>query len=187
MKSFLALAAVVLLLPGSVRAQSAKELQRVVNREAVKVSDWAADEVLVDAVKSQNARKVSLGEVQRLDREWLKGRAAELARRVTTGPCADRLRSLVSKGPQYGETFVMDNQGALVCATQRTTDYWQGDEAKWIRAFDEGRGAVFIDRARVDDSARATLAQISLPIMEKGRAIGVITIGTDIRRVLQRK
>jgi len=71
----------------------------------------------------------------------------------------------------------MDAQGALVCATGATSDYWQGDEAKWIRAFDGGKGATFIDRPRRDDSAAENLAQISIPVMEKDHAIGVLTVG----------
>jgi hypothetical protein len=101
-------------------------------------------------------------------------------KQTTTGPCADRLR-LLTAGGTYNETFVMDDRGALVCATARTSDYWQGDEAKFEQAFRGGKGHVFIDRPKYDDSASASIAQISVPVMENGRAIGAITFGLRVK------
>src|SRR5262249_47967149 len=95
---------------------------------------------------------------------------------VTTGPCADHLRQIAAASG-YGEMMVMDDQGALVCSNARTTDYWQGDEEKWLRAFAGGKGETFVDRPRMDESSKTNLAQISLPVMDGGRAIGVITVG----------
>jgi hypothetical protein len=77
----------------------------------------------------------------------------------------------------------MDDQGALVCATAKTSDYWQGDEAKWQRAFNGGKGDVFIDRPKFDESAGARIAQISVPVMENGRAIGAVTVGVAIEKL----
>jgi len=102
-----------------------------------------------------------------------------VVKETTTGPCADRLRALAAAHPRYGETFVTDANGAIVCATQRTSDYWQGDETKWTRAFS---GGVFIDRPKLDDSAKARLAQISLPVVEGGKTIGVLTVGINVER-----
>jgi hypothetical protein len=78
---------------------------------------------------------------------------------------------------RFSETFVMDNVGALVCATERTSDYWQGDEEKWTHSYNGGAGAIFIDRPRFDESAKATIALISIPVMDNGKAIGAVTVG----------
>jgi hypothetical protein len=133
---------------------------------------WTADEVLLAAVRAQNASAVSLAEIQQQDKTWINGTAGELVTRVTTGACADRLRSLASAGG-YGEAFVMDNQGALVCATQKTSDYWQGDEPKFTRA---SGGTTFIGDRAFDTSSNALGTQVSLPIMENGRTIGVLMV-----------
>jgi type II secretory pathway pseudopilin PulG len=163
--------------------QSADVMQKALNAEAAKLVSWAADKTLIDAVRKQNAKRVSLAEVQRIDGEWMAGRAEATVKDATIGPCADRLRALVASDARYGETFVTDANGAIVCATQRTSDYWQGDETKWTRAFNDGAVAVFIDRPKLDDSAKARLAQISLPIVENGQAIGVLTAGVNIDRL----
>ena len=163
--------------------QSADVMQKALNAEAVKLAAWAADKTLADAVRKQNAKRVSLTEVQRIDAEWMAGNAHATVKAATTGPCADRLRALIASDARYGETFVTDANGAIVCATQRTSDYWQGDETKWTRAFNDGAGAVFIDRPKLDDSAKERLAQISLPIVENGKAIGVLTAGVNVDKL----
>ena len=170
-------------IPTSVIAQSAETMQKLLDAEAVKLQAWGSDAALITAVKAQNAKRVPLAQIQKTDEQWTAGQAGDLVKQITTGACADRLRQLVAANAAYGETFVMDDQGALVCSTVKTSDYWQGDEAKWQRAFNEGKGSVFIDRPKFDDSAAKRLAQISVPIVEKGAAIGAITVGVAIEKL----
>ena len=77
----------------------------------------------------------------------------------------------------------MDNQGANVAMTDKTSDYWQGDEAKFQKAFNGGAGAVFIDAVKFDESAQAYLVQVSVPVMDGDQAIGAITMGIDVDKV----
>lgn len=44
----------------------------------------------------------------------------------------------------YAEIFVIDYQGAIVVMTNKTSDYWQGDELKFEKAFNQGQGQVFV-------------------------------------------
>ena len=162
-------------------AQSAGEVQKQLTAEAEKLRAIGRDPLIVAAVKAQNAKKVSLDAIKTLDAQWIAGKATTLVKQTTTGPCAERLRALVAANRTYGETFVMDDHGAIVCATAKTSDYWQGDEAKFAQAFRDGKGNVFIDRPKFDDSASASIAQISVPVMETDRAIGAITVGIVVK------
>lgn len=164
----------------SAHGQSA-EVQKLLSEEATRLQAWGSDPAIVAAVKAQNAKRVTPAQVKALDEQWAAGTAADLVQQITTGACADHLRSLA--GAAHGETFVMDDQGALVCATAKTSDYWQGDEAKWQRAFNDGKGGVFIDRPKFDDSSAQRLAQISVPVMDEGVAIGAITVGVSIEKL----
>lgn len=179
MKSIL-LASTVLLAAFAAHAQSAGNIQKLITDEAARLQAWGSDPAIVAAVKAQNAKRVTAAQVKSLDEQWMAGKAEALVKQVTSGTCADYLRTLVAGNAAYGETFIMDDQGALVCATAKTTDYWQGDEAKWQRAFNEGKGGVFIDRPKFDDSSAQRLAQISVPVLDKDIAIGAITIGISI-------
>jgi hypothetical protein len=164
-------------------AQSAGDIQKLLSDEAARLAAWGSDPAIVAAVKAQNAKRVTAAQVKTHDEQWAAGKADTLVKQVTTGACADHLRTLVAANKAYGESFIMDNQGALVCATARTTDYWQGDEAKWQRAFNSGKGDVFIDRPKFDDSSAQRLAQISVPVLENGAAIGAITVGLSIEKL----
>lgn len=181
MKSIVLASLVLLGCTFAANAQSAGDAQKLLADEAARLQTWGSDPAIVAAVKAQNAKRVPAAQVTLLDEQWAAGTAEALVKQVTAGPCADHLRSLLSAS--HGETFVMDNQGALVCATAKTTDYWQGDEAKWQRAFNAGKGDVFIDRPKFDDSSAQRLAQISVPVLDKGVAIGAITVGVSVDKL----
>lgn len=174
------LAVFLLALTSAASAQSADAMQKTLALQAKTIQAWGTDAAFITAVKAQNGKRVPAGQMKVLDEQWAAGKATELVRQVTIGPSADKLRQLVATNPSYGESFVMDNQGAIVCATAKTSDYWQGDEAKWQRAFNDGKGAVFIDRPKLDESAAKRLAQISVPVADNGQIIGVLTVGITI-------
>jgi hypothetical protein len=174
---------VVLAFAASAFGQSAETVQKLLAAEAAKLRALGSDPAIVTAVKVQNAKKATLDAIKALDGRWTAGNAEPAVKQMITGRCADRLRALAAGNAAYGETFVMDDRGALVCATAKTSDYWQGDEAKWQRAFNGGKGDVFIDRPKFDESAGARIAQISVPVIENGRAIGAITVGVAIEKL----
>jgi hypothetical protein len=167
-------ATLFLALAANAPAQSAGQIHKRLTAEGERLRPWASDKMLVEAIKAQNARKVPLATIQQIDAEW---RGGTVLKQITTSACANRLRELAKQQPYYVEVFVSDDQGALVCANSVTSDYWQGDEPKWIRSFNDGKGTLFIDRPRYDESAKATLAAISLPILDGEKTIGVITVG----------
>ena len=77
----------------------------------------------------------------------------------------------------------MDNQGAVVGENDLTSDYWQGDEAKWQNSFNGGKGGADIGKIKFDKSANAQLQQISIPVLDGTTVIGAITIGIDISKL----
>jgi hypothetical protein len=103
---------------------------------------------------------------------------------VLESPCAAELKRVIERHPAVVEAFVMDDQGALVGATNLTSDYWQGDEAKWKSSYREGSGGVDVGELKFDRSAGAVLQQVSLPIVDKGgRVIGAVTFGISTEKV----
>ena len=97
--------------------------------------------------------------------------------------CGKHIRGIQDSADYYAEIFVMDNQGANVAMTDKTSDYWQGDEAKFQKSFNDGKGAVFVDDVEFDDSTQAYLVQVSVPVKDGGQVIGAITIGVDVDKV----
>ena len=78
----------------------------------------------------------------------------------------------------FSEIFVMDNKGLNVGQSAKTSDYWQGDEAKWIETFT--KGAIHIGDVEEDESTQTFQVQVSWPLERDGEIIGAITFGIDV-------
>ena len=76
----------------------------------------------------------------------------------------------------------MDRQGCIVAESKKTSDFWQGDEDKFVKSFADGKGAIFVDESTYDESTRAPLIQVSVPVFDPNtrEAIGVMTVGLNI-------
>ena len=145
----------------------------------------AADAALQAEVAAKNGSAETPDQIQRKDREWIAGGRPELRRQMTQGACADRLREMVKGDSFVVEAFLMDAHGALVCATRETTDYFQGDEPKWERTYDEGR-RVFVDEPALDPSTGAYAIQMSVLVSANGAKAGALTLTLKIPDVAAR-
>lgn len=159
----------------------AEEVPQKVKDLTPTLSTWGKDAVIIQAVKTQNSSALTLDSIKARDAAWRKveGLDAEMKMMMESN-VAKRLKELENSEPYFFELFVMDNQGANVAMTNKTSDYWQGDEAKWQESFKGGNGAVHLGEVEFDESAQAYLVQVSVPVMENAKAIGAITIGINL-------
>jgi hypothetical protein len=96
-------------------------------------------------------------------------------------PLSTELKTVEKSKPYFIETILTDNQGANVAITDLTSDYWQGDEPKFVKAFADGNGADYIARPKKDDSTGQVISQVSVPVMDGGVAIGTLTMGVNLK------
>jgi hypothetical protein len=142
------------------------------------VSRWAMVQRVVQAVRSQEAQPLPIERVQQIDAAWQRGEDPEgLASGLAKSDCSQALQALMAANAGYAEAFVADDRGALVCMSQRTSDYWQGDEPKWSRSYADGAGAVFVSKPDHDNSTGLDLVHISVPVRAAGKVIGVLIVG----------
>ena len=155
--------------------------QKIVDLAQSKLAAIGTDPVIIEAVKAQNAQSMTLDQIKTKDAEW-KGTAgvADYMQALMDSKCGKHLADMVDASGYYSEIFVMDNQGANVCMSDKTSDYWQGDEAKFQKSFNNGVGAVFVDEVEFDDSTQAYQVQVSVPVKDNGDVIGAITFGIDV-------
>ncbi len=145
------------------------------------IKKWGENPALVAAVKAQNAQKLSLDAVQKRDKEWMATTGLDdQMKALMKNAAANELNQLEATKPYYFESFLMDNQGANVAMTNKTSDYWQGDEDKFTNAFKGGAGGVDISKSKFDDSAKAYLVQISVPVVDAGSVIGALCVGINL-------
>lgn len=149
-----------------------------------KLAGYGSDPMIVATVQKQNAMGKSLDDIKATDQKWQKTAGLDVfMKSLMVSECGAHLEGLVKSTEYLAEIFVMDNQGANVAMTNKTSDYWQGDEAKFQKSFAGGSGAVFVDEVKFDDSTQAYLVQVSVPVLDGGKAIGAITFGIDVEAV----
>lgn len=108
---------------------------------------------------------------------------ADYMQALMDNECGKYLRKIQASAPYYAEIFVMDNLGANVAMSDKTSDYWQGDEAKFIKSYNDGKGAVFVDDVKFDDSTQDYLVQVSVPVKDGDKVIGAITFGISVDKI----
>lgn len=149
------------------------------------VSQWATTDVVISAINAQNTANAVLtqGEIDTLDKQWraeVKSGSGPLVDKVLNNDLSKFLQGIKEKSQGlYTEIFVMDNKGLNVGQSDPTSDYWQGDEAKWQKTFLVGAGAVDISEVEFDESSQIYQVQASIPIMSGDTVIGAITIGMN--------
>jgi hypothetical protein len=158
--------------------------QKVVDLANTELAQIGTDPVIVSAVKAENAKGQTLEQIKAQDEKW-KATAgiADYMQAMFDSECGRHLRGIQNGADYFAEIFVMDNQGANVAMTDKTSDYWQGDEAKFQKSYNNGAGRVFIDEVEFDDSAQAYLVQVSVPVKDGDTVIGAITFGIDVDKV----
>ena len=158
--------------------------QKVVDLANGALAAYGQDPVIVEAVKAENAKGKTLDQIKEMDEKWKEtAGVADYMQALMDNEAGKYLREIMDGQPYFAEIFVMDNQGANVAMTDKTSDYWQGDEAKFQKSFNNGAGAVFVDEVEFDDSTQTYLVQVSVPVLDGGKAIGAITFGIDVDKV----
>lgn len=171
----------VLISSAAVFAKPAPE--KVVKAANSQLAALGADPEVVKAVKAQNAKGMTLDEIKKIDNKWIDdmkvGGTPPVLPSLKTNDCAKHLKNVVMKQiPYITEIFVTDAQGANVCQTHNTSDYWQGDEDKFTKVFNKG---VLVADPKDDDGV--LVSQVSVPVVDGQTHIGTMTIGVDVDAV----
>jgi hypothetical protein len=152
---------------------------------------WSADPRIAAAVADQNA--VTAGytqaDIDRLDQTWMAEvgtPGSALVGGVLDHPLSAMLRERIAASDgMLTEVFVMDALGLNVASAAPTSDYWQGDEAKFTETFPQGADAVHISEVEFDESSQTYQVQVSIPVVDaaSGAVVGAMTIGIDAGRL----
>ena len=151
------------------------------------IMPWASESVLIDAVRAQNdmTAAYSQADIDALDAAWRE--EIGMSDRPTIDPVLENAASaflrdrVAAAGGAITEVFIMDARGLNVAASDVTSDYWQGDEAKFSETFPNGAGASHISEVEYDESTQTYQAQISFPIVDpvSNEVVGAATVGVN--------
>ncbi len=193
MRKTVAVAAVAAGLGSTVAAQGtaptveayADQVQALAETELV---TWVEDPIIIEAVKEQNVRNEGMtpAEIERLDLAWRAETKAD--QKPMIWDLLDRLHSILLRDRREGsdgvvtEIIVMDRYGLNAAISDPTSDFFQGDEAKYTETYLLGPDAVHVGDYEFDDSTQKWQTQVSLTVIdpENGEAIGAVTFGIDL-------
>ena len=186
-----AVAAVALMAGVNAATAAGEHIPAVTDYANANIKSWISDKAVVEAIKAQNAENASLaqGDIDALDQKWragVDGGATAMIAEVLGNSLSGFLRDkqMASNGV-ITEIFVTDDKGLNVGQSDVTSDYWQGDEAKWQKTYGSGGEAVFVDGVEQDESTQMLQSQASFTIVdpETGQPIGAATVGINLDKL----
>ncbi len=175
-------------------AANARYLDSYILMKVTNLSRLAISPSLVDEVVNANERYSGEEEVIRkrlleADGEWqLTYGLIPLAIDIVGRESSNFLKKIASFNPAYREILLTDERGALVAATNLTTDYYQADEPWWQKAYGDGwTGSIHVSNVRYDYSAKAYGMDIAVPVLvgegDDQKVAGVLKALIDVRDV----
>ncbi len=154
---------------------------------------WLASPIVIDTVKKQNQANAGLSqdEIIALDKQW-RGETGTGDQPMIKAILANELSRFLKAEKEKGqglftEVFVMDNKGLNAGQSDVTSDYWQGDEAKWQKTYLVGANAIHLSDIEKDESTQTFQSQLSLPVVDPAdnSVIGAVTIGVNVEMLAQ--
>ncbi len=84
------------------------------------------------------------------------------------------------------EIIITDARGLNFAISDMTSDYWQGDEAKFTEVFSKPANTMHFGDINYDESTKRFQLQLSVPLYteEKFEPLGVMVFGIDVEKVL---
>ncbi|MEO9514899.1 MAG: type IV pili methyl-accepting chemotaxis transducer N-terminal domain-containing protein [Paracoccaceae bacterium] len=159
---------------------------------AAELGGWLSNGELIDAIRAQNVAHAGLAETDIIakDEEWraeAKNGGGPLIESLLSHDVSGWLRDQqIGTAGLVTEVFVMDNRGLNVAQSVQTSDYWQGDEAKWQETYAAEDAETHIADIEFDDSTGFYQTQASMPIIdpETNEKIGAITFGINVQSLM---
>ena len=172
---------------GAAAANADAMQDRMIQYVRQDVQPWLSSALVQKSILATNAAHAGLSEADiiALDKKWraeVGHKNAPTIDAVMKTPLSDMLRAKEkAAGGKIVEIFVMDDLGLNVAASDVTSDYWQGDEAKWQKTYPVGPNAIDIGDVAFDESTQTYEVQISIPVNDPGtgKPIGAVTVGLN--------
>lgn len=139
-------------------------------RETATLRTLAFNDQLRQSVQEQNESyrgddsEIS-AEIERLDQQWINSvDESTLITAVLQNGATNELSQYQQVWVNNAEVFITDRYGALVASTNRTSDYYQADEAWWQAAYNNGTGDFYFGEPEFDESSGVNAINIALPL-----------------------
>ncbi len=166
-------------------------LDKTLDEKVLNIAIYMMRRQRIDAVESSNQKYESMEKPQledyftQMDEKWKNSKSDSFfIKDYTDSAVAGRLSEIVSSDPAIAEIIISDSLGGLVAASDKISDFYQGDEEWWKQGFNEGKGDVFVGSVEYDESSEALSIPVIIPIKSKsGKIVGVSKAVLDIKYI----
>jgi GAF domain-containing protein/HAMP domain-containing protein len=142
----------------------AVEIGQALERQADILETLSFNPFILNAVSAANTQgALTEEEIIRRDTEWRSAASDTdpLISSVLNNNLSLSLRQFQHEFPEHVEMFVTSLQGVNIAATNRTSDYYQGDETWWRSAINDG---IYIGQPQYDESSNVTAIILAVRI-----------------------
>lgn len=170
----------------SMAAWMAEGIESSFSREISEAQSLALTPTLVGAVVDANKayegrdQKTVEEEINAIDLEWRTApKINDRIREYLSNPVSKYLQSILNlRSDKYAEIFVTDEEGAIVGATGKTTDFYQADEEWWEKAFNKGNGRNIVEGVQFDESTQLDTITFAVPVRDPAShtVVGVLKV-----------
>lgn len=178
----------------AVASENAPDKNLVDDSAIEEVKQWLSNPVVSISIDSQNRKYASVTEqsINDLDNQWreeTKKTDQPLIAAILSSPLSNYLTQIqAASGGLYTEIFIMDAKGLNVGQSAITSDFWQGDEAKYQKTFSQGMNVVFVDEPEYNEATQTWRVQVNMTISNGSqKPIGAITVEINLTELARRK
>lgn len=177
MKTIVALILCCFAFTGCVAKNLTPEMQSQVDGVKATASMWAADPSVVAAVKAQNTK----GPIPGMTNDQWAGLSANdsTVRAIQENAVSQMLASKVKADYKLTGAMVSAAKGEATAFSSKTNKY----NHSGTKGFDAAiTGQSYVAKPHWSDSADKYVVKVSVPVMDSGKTIGVLTVGVGTEK-----
>ena len=159
--------------------QLSKEVKAVLEKKKKLLLDFTTGQELIQLVKriDNKTKAIPLDEIMARDREWQNADAlTDFIKSYLTNDIGQTIFKFQQEHDEFTEIFITDSKGTIIGITNRTSDYYQADEAWWQKTYNKGKGLTYFGGIEYDESSKTESIPIYLALMDpqSQQVLGVI-------------
>lgn len=176
----------------TVSQSQAAAVSKLLGQQVSVLQALSLDRTLRNLVHNQNvdysgSDEEILNEILDLDTQWvsLPNDAAIISRSMNNA-ATSTLLTFQYAFPEHLDMLVTDQYGAIAGSTYQASRYYQGDEAWWQTAYNDGKGGVYIGEPEFDPAVGEVTLPIAVPIYtaDTNSVLGILHTSYSLDQLL---
>jgi len=157
------------------------EVSQQVSGEVEDIETYASRPLWIEIVEKANAKYEKMSDAQtaeflsEMDKRWIAADKDDpLIEDYTNNIIGNSMKAILEIRKSVAEIFITDKMGGIVAASEKTTDFYQADEEWWKKAFNGGKGDLYIGDIELDESSSTWSVLLAAPMKNKeGAVVGI--------------